>query len=155
MTNGLFSLIFFCLVASAIISWLVAFNIVNTRSPAVYRIMDLLDRVTVYDVGQDDQLAVVNTAAADPGARPGARGPLGSLTLVVNDVSDAQALAQARWNGELDVDAVALPASLRLRCVELLEHEHRVQSPRIVDVADARRTSAARWPAVAHAHVPH
>ena len=44
--NGFFSLIFFCLVASAIISWLVAFNIINTRSPAVYRIMDLLDRVT-------------------------------------------------------------------------------------------------------------
>ena len=44
--NGLFSLIFFCLVATAIISWLVAFNIINTRSPAVYRIMDLLDRVT-------------------------------------------------------------------------------------------------------------
>ncbi len=44
--NGFFSLIFFCLIASAIISWLIAFNIINTRNPNVYRITDVLDRVT-------------------------------------------------------------------------------------------------------------
>lgn len=67
----------------------------------------VLDRVTVLDVGQDDQLAVVNTAAADPGARSAPRGPLGSLTLVVDSVQDTQALVQARWNG--DLDAALLP----------------------------------------------
>lgn len=44
--NGLLSLIIFSLVVSAILSWLVAFNVVNTRNPAVWRIMDILDRIT-------------------------------------------------------------------------------------------------------------
>lgn len=43
--NGLLSLIVFCLVIYAILSWLVAFNVINTRNPAVWRTMDLLDRV--------------------------------------------------------------------------------------------------------------
>src|SRR5262249_47474240 len=41
---------------------------------------------------------------------------------------------QARRHSQLEVGAVALPASLRLRCVDLLEHQYRVQPPRIVDV---------------------
>ena len=45
-------------------------------------------------------------------------------------------LREVRRHSELEVDAVALPAPLRLRSVELLEHQHRVQPPRIVDVAD-------------------
>jgi len=45
-------------------------------------------------------------------------------------------LREVRRHGELEVDAVALPAPLRLRSVELLEHQHRVQPPRIVDVVD-------------------
>src|SRR3954451_11784005 len=44
-------------------------------------------------------------------------------------------LREVRRHSELEVDAVALPAPLRLRSVELLEHQHRVQPPRIVDVA--------------------
>jgi len=44
--NGLLSLIIFSLIVSAILSWLVAFNVVNTRNPAVWRIMDILDRIT-------------------------------------------------------------------------------------------------------------
>ena len=44
--NGLLSLIAFALIASAVLSWLVAFNIINTRNPSIYRVMDMLDRVT-------------------------------------------------------------------------------------------------------------
>lgn len=62
----------------------------------------VLDRATVYDVGHDDQMTVVNTAGADPGARPAVLGPLASLTLVVTE-EQALRLAAARWNGDLDV----------------------------------------------------
>ena len=44
--NGLFGLIILALIINAILSWLVAFNVINTRNPAVWRIMDLLDRIT-------------------------------------------------------------------------------------------------------------
>jgi hypothetical protein len=44
--------------------------------------------------------------------------------------------ASSDGSRELEVDAVTLPAPLRLRSVELLEHQHRVQPPRIVDVGD-------------------
>jgi len=44
--NGLFSLIVLALIINAILSWLVAFNVINTRNPAVWRILDVLDRVT-------------------------------------------------------------------------------------------------------------
>jgi YggT family protein len=44
--NGIFSLIVLALIVSAILSWLVAFNVINTRNPAVWRIMDVLDRIT-------------------------------------------------------------------------------------------------------------
>src|SRR5215475_11695569 len=43
---------------------------------------------------------------------------------------------EVRRHSELEVDAVALPAPLRLRSVELLEHQLRVQPPWIVDVGD-------------------
>ncbi len=44
--GGLFSLIIWALIISAILSWLVAFNVINTRNPAVWRILDVLDRIT-------------------------------------------------------------------------------------------------------------
>ncbi len=44
--NGLFSLIVLALIINAILSWLVAFNVINTRNSAVWRIMDVLDRIT-------------------------------------------------------------------------------------------------------------
>lgn len=44
--NGLFSLIIWALIISAVLSWLVAFNVINTRNTAVYRIMEVLDRIT-------------------------------------------------------------------------------------------------------------
>ena len=34
------------LIASAILSWLIAFNVVNVRNPIVLQIADFLDRVT-------------------------------------------------------------------------------------------------------------
>ena len=46
VVDGLFSIIILALVLSAILSWLVAFNIVNTRNRAVYVILDVLDRIT-------------------------------------------------------------------------------------------------------------
>ena len=45
--GGLFSFISFALIAYAILSWLVAFNIVNTRNRGIYMIMDVLERITV------------------------------------------------------------------------------------------------------------
>ncbi len=44
--RGLFSFITFALIVSAILSWLVAFNVINTRNPAMWRILDILDRIT-------------------------------------------------------------------------------------------------------------
>ena len=44
--NGIFSLIVLALIVSAVLSWLVAFNVINTRNPTVWRIMDMLDRIT-------------------------------------------------------------------------------------------------------------
>ncbi|MBP2157884.1 MULTISPECIES: YggT family protein [Asticcacaulis] len=44
--HGLFSLIIWALIISAILSWLVAFNVINTRNGAVWRIMEVLDRIT-------------------------------------------------------------------------------------------------------------
>ena len=43
--NGLLSLIVLCLIVYAVLSWLVAFNVINTRNPGVWRVMDMLDRV--------------------------------------------------------------------------------------------------------------
>ncbi len=44
--SGLFSLIIWALIITAVLSWLVAFNVINTRNPTVWRIMDVLDRIT-------------------------------------------------------------------------------------------------------------
>lgn len=44
--NTLIQLYIYILVASAVLSWLVAFNVVNTRSPVVATIGDFLYRVT-------------------------------------------------------------------------------------------------------------
>jgi len=43
---GLFDIIIWSLILTAVLSWLVAFNIVNTRNRAVYMILDVLDRIT-------------------------------------------------------------------------------------------------------------
>ena len=44
--NGIFSLIVLALIVSAILSWLIAFNVINTRNSAVWRITDMLDTIT-------------------------------------------------------------------------------------------------------------
>ena len=59
----------------------------------------VLPRATVYDVGHDQRVAVVNTKLAD---RSAAQGAAKWLTLVVSQEQALQ-LAQAKWAGELDV----------------------------------------------------
>lgn len=44
--NGLLSFISFMLIASAIVSWLTYFGIINTRNPTAYRIVATLDQFT-------------------------------------------------------------------------------------------------------------
>jgi YggT family protein len=44
--NGLLTLFSFLIIAWAIISWLVAFNVINEREPIVRQIMRFLDAVT-------------------------------------------------------------------------------------------------------------
>jgi YggT family protein len=46
LINTILDLFFWVLILSAILSWLVAFNIVNTRNRAVYLIGDFLYRIT-------------------------------------------------------------------------------------------------------------
>ena len=46
LINTILDLFFSVLILSAILSWLVAFNVVNTRNRAVYLIGDFLYRVT-------------------------------------------------------------------------------------------------------------
>jgi YggT family protein len=38
--------VWWLIIISVVASWLVAFGVVNTRNPTVYRILDLLNRVT-------------------------------------------------------------------------------------------------------------
>ena len=64
----------------------------------------VLPKVTVYDVGYDQQTTVINTEAAN---RSGAQGTIKWLTLIVTEDQAVQ-LAQAKWAGELDV--ALLPA---------------------------------------------
>ena len=45
-------------------------------------------------------------------------------------------LREVRWHRQLEVDAIALPAPLGLRSIEFLKQQHRVQPPRVIDVAD-------------------
>lgn len=40
------NLIWWLIIASVIASWLVAFGVVNTRNDIVYRILDILNRIT-------------------------------------------------------------------------------------------------------------
>lgn len=46
VVNIAIDLFIFALIASAILSWLVAFNVVNTRNPAIQTILDMLARLT-------------------------------------------------------------------------------------------------------------
>jgi Flp pilus assembly protein CpaB len=68
----------------------------------------VLPQATVYDVGHEQRLAVVNASTAgDTAAAPSPQGPVKWLTLVVSQ-EQALRLAQAKWSGELDV--ALLPA---------------------------------------------
>jgi YggT family protein len=44
--DSLISLVIFLVIASAILSWLVAFDVVNLRNPTIYRIVRALDAMT-------------------------------------------------------------------------------------------------------------
>jgi Flp pilus assembly protein CpaB len=71
----------------------------------------VLPRATVYDVGYDERVAVVNTSAGDtateaPATRGSSRG-LASVTLAVTQ-EQALELARSRWNSEIEV--ALLPA---------------------------------------------
>lgn len=46
VVNIAIDLFIFALVASATLSWLVAFNVINTRNPVVQTILDMLMRLT-------------------------------------------------------------------------------------------------------------
>lgn len=69
----------------------------------------VLTRATVYEVGREERVTVVSTSGASGGERPAAQGPASWLTLIVTP-EQAVALAEARWNGELDV--VLLPPDI-------------------------------------------
>ncbi|MCC6498162.1 MAG: Flp pilus assembly protein CpaB [Propionibacteriaceae bacterium] len=66
----------------------------------------VLPRITVYDVGLDDQTTVINTGGSDDADRDD-RGSISSLTLIVSQEQALQ-LTVAKWNGDLDV--ALLPA---------------------------------------------
>lgn len=44
--GGILSIAFWLIIISAILSWLVAFNVINTRNPTVWRIVETLERMT-------------------------------------------------------------------------------------------------------------
>lgn len=44
--NGILSFFGFALFVYMIMSWLIAFNVINTRNPTVYRISAILDMIT-------------------------------------------------------------------------------------------------------------
>jgi YggT family protein len=46
VANGLLTALFWAIVATAILSWLFAFDVINRRNQAVYQIATVLDRVT-------------------------------------------------------------------------------------------------------------
>lgn len=62
----------------------------------------VLTRTTVYEVGHDERVTVVSTSSSSGSDRPANQGPASWLTLIVTP-EQAVALAEARWNGELDV----------------------------------------------------
>ncbi len=46
LLDTVLGLLTWVLIAGAVLSWLIAFNIINTRSPLVYTIQNTLDRLT-------------------------------------------------------------------------------------------------------------
>ncbi len=44
--NSLISLAIFLVIVTAILSWLVAFDVINLRNPAMYRVVKTLDQLT-------------------------------------------------------------------------------------------------------------
>lgn len=44
--NGLFSLIIWMLIISAVLSWLIAFNIINMNNRGMYQVVETLNRFT-------------------------------------------------------------------------------------------------------------
>lgn len=46
LISTILSLLIFTLVAQAILSWLVAFNVINVRNQFVYQLIRFLDRIT-------------------------------------------------------------------------------------------------------------
>ena len=42
----LLDFVWYLIIASVVVSWLVAFGVLNTRNDVVYRILDMLNRVT-------------------------------------------------------------------------------------------------------------
>jgi YggT family protein len=45
LVNAIISLAIWAVIISAVLSWLVAFDVINTRNRAVYQIMTTLDRI--------------------------------------------------------------------------------------------------------------
>ncbi|MGD9891041.1 MAG: RcpC/CpaB family pilus assembly protein [Dehalococcoidia bacterium] len=68
----------------------------------------VLPRVTVQDVGYDDQGTVINTGGADSARGSRSQRPISWLTLIVTEEQALQ-LARAKWAGELDVALLATP----------------------------------------------
>ncbi|MET0337967.1 YggT family protein [Caulobacter sp. 73W] len=46
LVNTIISLLIFLIFARAIVSWLVAFDIINTRNRFVYQVLTMLERIT-------------------------------------------------------------------------------------------------------------
>ena len=46
LLNTVITIYIWVLIASAILSWLIAFNVINTRNPFVYRLGEFLYRIT-------------------------------------------------------------------------------------------------------------
>ena len=46
LINTIIGLLIFLIIAQAILSWLVAFNVVNVRNGLVYNVVKFLDRIT-------------------------------------------------------------------------------------------------------------
>ena len=44
--SGLLQLLIFAIIASAVLSWLVAFNVINLRNQFIYSVVRFLDAVT-------------------------------------------------------------------------------------------------------------
>ncbi|MFT4090673.1 MAG: YggT family protein [Asticcacaulis sp.] len=44
--TAIFNLLVWAIIISAVLSWLVAFNVINTRNPFVYQVMRTLDALT-------------------------------------------------------------------------------------------------------------